>query len=144
MYDRAIILGVIVSMLFTELTGLSPAGLIVPGYLAMSLSSPVRIVYTLVISLCTAGLIRLLGRVLILYGRRRFALAILLAYVLHTVLSLSGFLPFRVDIIGCLVPGIMAREFDRQGLIKTLLSLLLVTGILVLILLLFGYPIPGL
>lgn len=144
MYDRAILLGVIVSMLFTELTGLSPAGLIVPGYLAMSLSSPIRIVYTICLALCTAGLLRLLSRIFIIYGRRRFALAILLAYALHSALTVSGLLPLRVDIIGCLVPGIMAREFDRQGIFKTLVSLMLVTGIIVLILLMFGYLMPGL
>lgn len=37
MYDQIILLGVLVSLAFTELTGLS-AGLIVPGYLALALS----------------------------------------------------------------------------------------------------------
>ena len=35
MYDSVVILGVIVSLIFSELTGLS-AGLVVPGYLARS------------------------------------------------------------------------------------------------------------
>ena len=51
MYDQIILLGVLVSLAFTELTGLS-AGLIVPGYLALCLESPQRIAYTLALSLC--------------------------------------------------------------------------------------------
>ena len=36
MYNQIILLGVVVSMIFTEITGLS-AGLIVPGYLVLAL-----------------------------------------------------------------------------------------------------------
>ena len=43
MYNQIILLGVVVSMIFTEITGLS-AGLIVPGYLVLALHSPGRIV----------------------------------------------------------------------------------------------------
>ena len=39
MYNQIILLGVVVSMIFTEITGLS-AGLIVPGYLVLALHSP--------------------------------------------------------------------------------------------------------
>ena len=107
MYDQIILLGVIVSVLFFEWTGLSPAGLIVPGYFVLSLHSPARIVCTLAIQ----------------------ALA-----------SVSG-LPFRADVIGILIPGIIARDFDRQGVIKSLLSLAVVTALLALLLTLFGYPV---
>ena len=47
MYNQIILLGVVVSMIFTEITGLS-AGLIVPGYLVLALHSPGRIVTTLI------------------------------------------------------------------------------------------------
>ena len=42
MYHEIIVLGVLVSLIFTEITGLS-AGLVVPGYLALSLHSPLRL-----------------------------------------------------------------------------------------------------
>lgn len=141
MYDHVILLGVIVGILFFELTGLSAAGLIVPGYIVLSLNAPLRVVYTLAIALAAAGTVRLLSRVTILYGRRRFAALVLLAYALHTLIALSGVLPFRVDIIGCLIPGIIARDFDRQGVVKTLLSLAVVTALLALLLTLFDYPV---
>ncbi len=141
MYDVVILLGVVTSILFFELTGLSPAGLIVPGYIVLSLRAPLRVACTLAAALAAAGLVRLLSRVTILYGRRRFAALVLLAYGLHALVTLTGVLPFRTDVIGCLVPGIIARDFDRQGVVKTLLSLAVVTALLALVLALAGYPV---
>lgn len=46
MYYDVVALGVVVSILFSELTQLSPGGLVVPGYLALCLKTPERIVYT--------------------------------------------------------------------------------------------------
>ena len=40
MYYEIVLAGVAISLLFVELTGLSPAGLIVPGYLALCLQTP--------------------------------------------------------------------------------------------------------
>lgn len=140
MYDQIILLGVIVSVLFFEWTGLSPAGLIVPGYFVLSLHSPARIACTLAVSLLAALAARLLSRVTILYGRRRFAALILLAAAIQALASVAG-LPFRADVIGILIPGIIARDFDRQGVIKSLLSLAVVTALLALLLTLFGYPV---
>ena len=39
MYYEIVLAGVAISLLFVELTGLSPAGLIVPGYLALCLQT---------------------------------------------------------------------------------------------------------
>ena len=72
MYDQTILLGVIISLIYTEITGLS-AGLIISGYLVLNLQNPGRIVCTLVVALAAMGLCRLLARGLILYGRRWFA-----------------------------------------------------------------------
>jgi len=141
LYNEVILVGVAVSMLFSELTGFSPAGLIVPGYIALSLGSPLRIGYTLVLS---ALICRGLGRFVILYGRRRFALMILLAFGLGVAVERSGFLPFRVEAIGYLIPGIIAREMDRQGFWKTILSLALATALVALIAVVADWPLGGL
>ena len=126
MYDQIILLGVLVSLAFTELTGLS-AGLIVPGYLALCLESPQRIAYTLALSLCAVGLCRLLARVVILYGRRRFAVLLVLTYFLDLALRTIG----GLSMIGVLIPGILAREFDRQGIADTLLAVTATTALLI-------------
>ena len=109
MYHEIVLIGVAVSLLFTELTGFSPAGLIVPGYIVLCLQTPVRIVYTLVIALLAWGGI-----------------------------ASSEILPYDPGIIGVLVPGIIANELERQGAVKSLMSLAVVVGILALIMMGMG------
>jgi poly-gamma-glutamate biosynthesis protein PgsC/CapC len=140
MYNQTILLGVIISMIFTELTGLS-AGLIVPGYLALSLHSPLRILCTLAVAAVSVLLCRLLARYVILYGRRRFALLLVLAYLVSMILDVLGLLP--ASVIGTILPGLIAREFDRQGFRDTILSLAVTTGLTALALLALGQGLSG-
>ena len=133
MYHEIIVAGVAISLIFAELTGLSPAGMIVPGYIALSMQTPHRVVYTLAVAVAAWGCARLLSRWMILYGRRRFAVLVLLAFAIDTAVSSLGLLPYDPGLIGVLVPGIMAQEMEKQGLVKSLLSLAVVVGILVLI-----------
>ncbi len=132
MYYEVVLMGVVVSLLFSELTGLSPAGLIVPGYIALCLQTPRRVIYTLVLALLAWGIGKLLSQVMILYGRRRFAVMVMLSFVLDLIIGGSGLLASDPGMIGVLVPGIMAQEFEKQGLAKSLISLTCVVGILAL------------
>lgn len=141
MYYDVVMLGVVVSILFSELTQLSPGGLVVPGYLALSLKTPERIVYTVAVALLAWGAVRLLGNVTILYGRRIFAAMVLISFLISRIGSFV--LPWNPGLVGCLVAGILAREFDRQGFVKTAVSLGIVTAILALLLLLWGHPVLG-
>ena len=132
------LLGVVLSLAYAEITGFSPGGLIVPGYLALSLASPRRILLTLCVSAVTALILRALSKCVFLYGRRRFAAAILIGALLALAL---GWLPgFSVGdgVIGCLIPGIIARECDRQGFLQTFLGLAIVTALIAAILLALG------
>lgn len=135
MYSQTVLLGVIISLIYTEITGLS-AGMILSGYLVLSLHSPLRVIYTLVVALTAMGLCRLMSRGMILYGRRRFAVLILTAAFLCAAASALDLVP--VSAIGVVVPGLLAREFDRQGILNTLLSLTVTTGLTALCLLLLG------
>lgn len=135
MYHEIVLAGVAISLLFSELTGLSPAGLIVPGYIALALQTPGRVVYTIAIALLAWGTAKLLSRWMILYGRRRFAVVILLAFALNAAIVGTGALPYDPGMIGVLVPGIMAQEMEKQGVWKSLLSLAVVVGILALLML---------
>ena len=108
MYDSVVILGVIVSLIFSEMTGLS-AGLVVPGYLALSLHTPLRLVSTLAVATASYLICRLLSEYVILYGRT-------------------------------LIPGIIAREIDRQGIRDALLAITAVTAATALLALAAGYP----
>lgn len=117
MYNQIILLGVVVSMIFTEITGLS-AGLIVPGYLVLALHSPGRIVTTLIMASVSVLLCRLASQWLILFGRRRFAFLILLTFVLNCVLSAWRLLPFSV--IGILMPRYSGAGNRQTGILRCL------------------------
>ena len=138
MYYEIVVAGVLVSLLFIEVTGVSPAGLIVPGYLALSLQTPGRVVYTMAVALLAWGIARGLSRWMILYGRRRFAVLVMLSFFLNLLITRSGVLPYDPGMIGVLVPGIAAQELEKQGVVKTLAALAAVVGILILMMMAQG------
>lgn len=126
------LLSLILTLIFTEVTGLLPGGIIVPYYFALYLDDPVKIVSTVVSALIAVGAVKLLSRVTILYGRRKFALYIiigLLEKILFTYLYFGdSYMFFHLSMtIGYLVPGILARQMECQGLVKTLGALAAVT-----------------
>lgn len=133
MYHEIVLAGVAISLIFSELTGLSPAGLVVPGYIALSLQTPQRVIYTLALAFAAWGIAKILARFMILYGRRRFAVLILLAFAVDLVVNALGILSYDPGMIGVLVPGIIAQEMEKQGVAKSMLSLGVVVGILVLL-----------
>lgn len=133
MYHEIVLAGVAISLIFSELTGLSPAGLVVPGYIALCLQTPRRVVYTLFIALLAWAAAKALSRWMILYGRRRFAVLILLSFLFNEIIVGAGLLAYDPGMIGVLVPGIIANEVEKQGVVKSLLSLSVVVGILALV-----------
>lgn len=137
MGDELIIFGVLASIVFLELTQISPGGIIVPGYIALLLDDPMRVATTIALSLVTWGVVRSLSEVVILFGRRRFAVFIIVSFLLRYLTGLLGAtesLPITTAVvIGYLVPGILAHEIDRQGAVKTLSSMLLVAVALKLV-----------
>ena len=141
MYHNIVLLGVVISILFYEFTGYSPAGLVVSGYIVLCLQTPNRIAYTLLVVFITWAIAKLLSNWIILYGRRRFAVMILLSFAVNMVLEASSIFGASPGLIGCLVPGIIAQEFERQGIIPSLLSLGIVSGLLALIMFAFGLPV---
>ena len=71
-----------------------------------------------------------------------FAVLMLLTFFLSLALDAAGLLPFSP--IGILMPGIIAREFDRQGFRDSLLAMAVTTGLTALALLLVGGALAGL
>ena len=138
MYSKIVIVGVLLAVLYSEITGLSTGGLVAPVYLALSLNDPWRIGYSLLIVLGVYGLDKLLGRYLILYGRRLFALNVVLSFGLTWLVGITGLLPFGIRVIGYLVPALLVRDLQRQGFVKTGISLLAVMGLCALCLLWVG------
>jgi poly-gamma-glutamate biosynthesis protein PgsC/CapC len=141
MSDELIIFGVLASILFHELTQISPGGIIVPGYIALLLDDPLRVAVTIALSLLTWGAVRLLSGYVILFGKRRFAVFIIVSFLLRFLTGLvtaEANLPVTAAlVIGYLVPGILAQEIDRQGAVKTLSSMMIVAVALKLVFLAF-------
>lgn len=134
----ALVLGVIISMLFYERVQLTTGGAIVPAYLALHLPRPLFIVTT-VLAAYTAYLVVhvALARRVILYGRRKFEVEVLVGLALVMVLTLvagrlSALDPVLLGLagIGFLVPGILAHDMARQRPGKTVVAVLGTTAIL--------------
>ena len=141
MIYQAIGIGIAVSFVYYELVGLSPGGMVVPGYLALFFLQPNRIIITLLVALLTYFSVHILSNYIILYGRRRFLAAILLGFLIKWLIEgfivkmpISG---IELQTIGYIIPGLIANEMRRQGIFPTLYSLAIVSIIVRLILLLF-------
>lgn len=131
-------LGMALGLIYYELLGLSPGGIIVPGYVALLINQPVRVIATLLIGLLTYLLIRGLSQVMILYGRRRFVLAVLFGFLLSRLLETWPILPgtsAELRAIGYVIPGLMANDMENQGILTTAISILAVSALVRLILL---------
>lgn len=122
--QAAVGLGVIISLVFTELLGASAGGIVVPGYIALYLDRPMQILGTLVISLLTWGIIRLISQFTLLFGKRRMVLSILIGFILGWLSRVMIFNELTIhdlqmQSIGYIVPGLIANWFERQGFVKT-------------------------
>lgn len=128
----ALVLGVILSLLFAERTGIVPAGLVVPGYLALVFDQPFFILLILGITLLTYFVVtHALSRIMILYGRRKFTAMLVVGIAIKlTIDFFYPVIPFETlefRGIGVIVPGIIANTFQRQGIPTTLGSTAIVT-----------------
>lgn len=127
--------GILASLVFTELTGLSPGGVIVPAYFVLYFHDPMRMALTLGLSLLCMGIVRLLSNFMILYGRRRFAVYLLLGIVLKAVFAFAYVnspvaVPNLSLSIGYVIPGLLGREAERQGVGVTFVALGVVVCVL--------------
>lgn len=138
-------LGLATGLLITELFGLASGGLIVPGYIALHLLEPMPLLSTGAVALATFGIVRILSTFLIIYGRRRTALMILVAYLLGMLIrGWSSFLPADFDVIGFIIPGLIAVWMDRQGVVQTLCAIAIVSAVVRLLLIItVGSELPS-
>lgn len=125
------LLGLTISLFFTEWFGLYPGGLIVPIYLSLYVEQPLRIVGTLCIAILSLLIYRFLNLFLILYGRRRFILLLFTGSSLTFIWSLffTRFLPegILLQSIGWMIPGLIANSIEKQGFFKTIVAMSIVT-----------------
>ena len=139
MVEAAIGLGLVISLIFSETLGIAAGGMVVPGYLALMIHEPLRILGTAVCALLTLGSLKLLSRYTLIYGRRRIVVAILIGFVFGALsrdLLLIRYRDMPIDLrtVGFVIPGLIANWMERQGVIQTL-CVMITTAVLVRLLL---------
>jgi len=139
MVEQAIGLGLVVSLIFSETLGLAAGGMVVPGYVALMVHEPQRLVGTIFASLLALGTLKLVSRYALVYGRRRIVIAVLLGFVFGALSR--EILVFRLhntslefQTIGYIIPGLIANWMERQGIVQTL-CVMITTAVLVRLLL---------
>ncbi len=134
MIFQSIGLGLVVSLVFSEILGLAAGGLVVPGYIALYMDQPMRILGTVLASLVTYGFIRLVGRFVLLYGRRTMVFSVLagflFGYMTRHILVFNEAMQLGVDTsvvqsIGYIIPGLIAYWMMRQGVVETLCTMIM-------------------
>lgn len=132
MLVQAIAIGLVYGFFLFEWLGIVAGGLIAPGYLALSFDKPFIIAICIGVAIATMLLVRLLSSAAILYGRRRFIVCVLIAFALQwtavSALMGSELGAGRVEVVGYIIPGLLANEMERQGAGRTLLALLLLSA----------------
>lgn len=151
--EASVGLSVALNVLAVELIGFSAGGVVVPGYLALYLDQPVRLLATFAAAFVTLGAVSGLSRVTVLYGRRRFAAMLLLGFLVNAGMSwlltaVASTAPTGAGLpdlraIGYLVPGLLANEMSRQGVLVTVAMTLIVTIAIRLLLNYFFGPVAG-
>lgn len=125
------LIGLITGFIFYEFVGVSPGGVVAPAYFALFIFQPDKILVTLVLSILIFYIIKFLSSRLIIYGRRKLLLALVLGFLLKLAIDLilQPMPLFRLDLqsIGYIIPGLIAHEMSRQKVVPTLLSLGIVT-----------------
>jgi gamma-polyglutamate biosynthesis protein CapC len=140
---QAIGLGLLVSLGFSETLGLAAGGMVVPGYVALMIHHPLRILGTIIVALVTFWIVKLLSNYTFIYGRRRTVMIIMVGFCLGWASkelfiiyppNMSTDFSLEFQSIGYIIPGLIANWMERQGVVETITTMI-VAGVLVRMLL---------
>ena len=133
MVEIAIGIGIVLSLVLSETVGVTAGGVIVPGYIALYLHEPVKIISTFGVSYLVFLIVWGLSKFMMIYGKRRLVLCLLLGFFLGYLSKVYFQNPgsdLDLSVIGNIIPGLIASWMDRQGVIRTL-SVVLITASIV-------------
>ncbi|MDB4125855.1 poly-gamma-glutamate biosynthesis protein PgsC [Candidatus Marinimicrobia bacterium] len=129
----AIGIGMCLSLMLTETLGVTAGGVIVPGYIALFLDEPFKIIVTFSISILVVLIIKVLSNFMFIYGKRRLVLSLMLGFIFgyfsKLYLDPNKFLfmgSFDLSSIGNIIPGLIASWMDRQGTLKTISVIMII------------------
>jgi poly-gamma-glutamate biosynthesis protein PgsC/CapC len=132
-------IGLVLSLVFSETLGVAAGGMVVPGYVALMLHHPLRIVGTIAVALVTYYTLKLLSNYMFIYGRRRTVMVILLGFLFGwlsrelLVIKMTSF-TLEIQTIGLIIPGLIANWMERQGVVKTIATMI-IAGVVIRLLL---------
>ena len=140
MTEIAVGLGIVISLFLTETLGVMAGGVIVPGYIALYLHDPLRVIGTFIASLIAYGIVQLLSNYIFIYGKRRLVLSLLFGFLLGYLSKIYfiGQEDANLAVIGNIIPGLIASWMDRQGVVRTLSVILMTAGTVQLLLILIS------
>ncbi len=123
-------IGLVLSLIFSETLGLAAGGMVVPGYAALMIHHPLRILGTIMVSLLTFLSMKFLSNYMFVYGRRRTVLVILLGFMFgwlsrQLLVIETRSLTLELQTIGLIIPGLIANWMERQGVVKTITTLII-------------------
>ncbi|NQY28565.1 MAG: poly-gamma-glutamate biosynthesis protein PgsC [Flavobacteriaceae bacterium] len=135
MIELSVTLGIIISLFFIEKFGMAAGGIIIPGYIALQLTTIDRLIGLVIITFITFLLIKGISKFTFLFGRRQMVVALLIGTIL-SILS-HHFLVFNtpnstieLSAIGWVIPGLIAHWAAKQGFVKTL-AMISITSVIV-------------
>ena len=144
--EVAIALGIAVSMLFYERQNLVPGGVIVPGYVALTLDRPYLLLSTFAVAIITLFAVQRVSSYVVLFGRRKFSTMMLMSFLVAWAIQsfvaiilswaqLTNLGPTGIfQVIGFIIPGLVANSMERQGITRTIYALTIVSVITYVIL----------
>ncbi len=132
-------IGLVLSLIFSETLGLAAGGMVVPGYVALMIHHPLRIVGTILVSLLTFATIKYLSNYMFVYGRRRIVLVILVGFAFgwlsrEVLMFQTGSISIELQSIGLIIPGLIANWMEKQGIVKTISTMIIAAVFIRLIL----------
>ena len=121
----AIGIGMLVGLIFSETLGVMGGGLIVPGYVALHLQDFYSVLITFSIGILSFLIVKFLSNHIIIFGRRRVILSLLIAFLIG--LFFRDY--FYLEYIGFIIPCLIASWMDKQGIIRTISVVLIESSI---------------
>lgn len=122
-------IGIVVSLVLVELTGVTAGAIIAPGYVALLLDQPQALLGLLIAVVGTHAVVSVIAPWLFLYGTRRLTVSVLVGLVLATGLAyLRGEFVSELLIwagLGYVIPGLIAHQWYRQGFLPTALAIMI-------------------
>ncbi len=136
---QAVGIGLVLSLAFSETLGVAAGGMVVPGYIALMIHHPLRILGTILVSLLTFVSIKFLSNYMFIYGRRRTVMVIMLGFVFgwlsrELLIIQTSAITLELQTIGLIIPGLIANWMERQGVIKTICTMIIAAVFIRLIL----------